>query len=67
MIKTYSTFAGARRAHPGKPILRVLVDGVEDLFMPVSFNTDIYAVNPQTGSADGHIKFIDLSARPDQR
>lgn len=64
-MKTYTTLAGARRAthrHP-VPIVRILVDGTQELFIPVTTTTTIYAVDRQTGRADGKIDIDELMTR----
>lgn len=63
-LKTYSTFAGARRAANGGPIIRILDSGCEDIFI-IGFspsNTTIMALDSkENGKADGSISFLDLS------
>lgn len=68
MIKSYTTFAGAKRearkSNPPKPILRVL-DDPHELFV-VGFSligTDLMAVDSSSGKCDGSIRFEELSTR----
>lgn len=54
-IKAYSTLKGAQRATHRNPcpILRILVDGVDHVFIPVSNSTDIMVVDRITGRSVG--------------
>jgi hypothetical protein len=62
VIRTYTTFAGARREAPAGPIVRLLADP-EDLFVTgLRGGSSIMAVDPKDGSADGTIKVLDLMA-----
>jgi hypothetical protein len=63
-MKTYSTFAGARRAANGRPILRLLNDPQDaELFVVLpDMQTQIMAIDSDRGRCDGSIRFVDLSA-----
>lgn len=68
-MKTYMTFAGARRAARTKtgndlPILRLLDDPRELFVVLPSMDTRIMAVDGKHGACDGSISYLDLSARP---
>jgi hypothetical protein len=64
MIKAYSTLAGARRAAPGSPILRILNNPANDdsFIAGIDGSTSLMAVDPKTGRADGVISMLDLMA-----
>lgn len=64
MIRTYSTFAGAKRHNPHRqgPIIRLLNDPEELFVTGLWGDSSIMAVDPKTGSADGSIKVLDLMA-----
>jgi hypothetical protein len=62
VIRTYRTLATARRAAPHGPILRILADPDELFIVGLSGASMVYAVDPNTGVADGSIKVLDLMA-----
>lgn len=63
-IKIYSTLAGARRAAPEGPILRILNNPAnDDAFVAgIAGSTSLMAVDPSNGRADGVISMLDLMA-----
>lgn len=65
MLKAYTSRAGAVRGRSRPLLLRILSsDATDDLFVPVDgLRTTIYAVDPDTGQADGKITFGELTVR----
>jgi hypothetical protein len=62
MIRLLSTFAGARRASLGGPIIRLLNDPEDAFIVGLPGSASIMAVDPATGRADGAVKVVDLMA-----
>jgi hypothetical protein len=65
-MKTYSTFAGARRASRAagdKPILRLLDDPRELYVLLPSVSTRLMAVDSKGGACDGSITYEELATR----
>lgn len=71
MKTTYTTFQGARRAariggsRHYRPILRLLNGAAtEHVFIVLeNMQTELHAVDPETGRTDGKISFYDLTGR----
>lgn len=73
-MKTYTTFQGARRAariggsKHFRPILRILNStSTDDLFVVLDdMKAELFALDPETGKADGRIVFLQLSTKGQQ-
>lgn len=64
--KIYQSWATARRAAgQHQPILRILNDAAdfEAYIVLPNMSTDLMALDPRTGAADGTISFLDLSCK----
>lgn len=64
-LKAYTSRAGAVRGRTRPLLLRILsADSTADLFVPVDgLRATIYAVDPDTGMADGKVTFEELTTR----